>query len=91
MMRFGIGTAIAIGLLAVPGLADGDRSSDGMAIARGAATAASPDTIQFGADVPRVRSSHLDRESMTITVYNQNFGLVREVRNLPVGVGPVEL
>ena len=39
----------------------------------------------------RVRSSAADRERVTITVYNQDFGLVREVRRIPVGVGAVEL
>ncbi|MCA9737776.1 MAG: hypothetical protein KC645_09150, partial [Gemmatimonadetes bacterium] len=41
---------------------------------------------------PVVRSSADDRESVTVTVYNQNFGLVREVRtlSLPGGTTPVE-
>lgn len=91
MMRLGIGTAVAIGLLAVPGLADGDRPTGGAAVAREISTWATVDTIQSTDGAPRIRSSHLDRESMTITVYNQNFGLVREIRNVPVGVGPVAL
>ncbi len=32
-----------------------------------------------------------DRQSVSITVYNQNFGLVREVRDLSLGVGRVAL
>ena len=40
---------------------------------------------------PRGRSTAADRESVAITVYNQNFGLVREIRNIPVGIGRVEL
>jgi hypothetical protein len=40
---------------------------------------------------PRGRSTAADRESVAITVYNQNFGLVREIRNVPVGVGRIEL
>jgi hypothetical protein len=37
------------------------------------------------------RSTAADRESVAITVYNQNFGLVREVRNLDLGRGRVSL
>jgi len=37
-------------------------------------------------------SSADDRKAVSITVYNQNFGLVREVRELPsLGSGKVEL
>ncbi len=83
MIRFGIGTALAIGLL---GLAPGDPS----------APAAHPEPrvaadTAAREDIPRVRSTRDDRESVAITVYNQNFGLVREVRSLPVGVGNLEL
>jgi hypothetical protein len=39
----------------------------------------------------RVRSTAAERENVTITVYNQNFGLVREVRDIPVNVGTFEL
>jgi hypothetical protein len=39
----------------------------------------------------RVRSTAAERESIAITVYNQNFGLVREVRAVPVGAGRVQL
>ena len=39
----------------------------------------------------RVRSTAADRESIAITVYNQNFGLVREVRTVGVGTGRVEI
>ncbi|MEZ4416612.1 MAG: DUF4139 domain-containing protein [Gemmatimonadota bacterium] len=41
---------------------------------------------------PGTRSDATQRESVTVTVYNQNFGLVREVRGieLPGGVVPVE-
>src|SRR5258708_38531860 len=37
------------------------------------------------------RSTSADRESVGITVYNQNFGLVREVRNVALPVGRVSL
>jgi hypothetical protein len=37
-------------------------------------------------------STDADRKSVAITVYNQNFGVVREVRELPtLGTGPVSL
>jgi hypothetical protein len=37
------------------------------------------------------RSTSGDRESVAITVYNQNFGLVREIRNLSMGRGRIGL
>ncbi|MEO8874439.1 MAG: hypothetical protein ABI461_02535, partial [Polyangiaceae bacterium] len=37
------------------------------------------------------KSTQADREDVAITVYNQNFGLVREVRNITVGQGRSEL
>ena len=37
------------------------------------------------------RSTSGDRESVAITVYNQNFGLVREIRNLSMGKGRIGL
>ena len=37
------------------------------------------------------RSDAESREKVAITVYNQNFGLVREIRNVPLGKGRVEL
>jgi hypothetical protein len=36
-------------------------------------------------------STAADRESVGITVYNSNFGLVREIRNVGIGRGRVEL
>ncbi|MEZ4225360.1 MAG: DUF4139 domain-containing protein [Polyangiaceae bacterium] len=36
-------------------------------------------------------SSSADRKDVSITVYNQNFGLVREVRDLNLGTGQVDL
>ena len=42
-------------------------------------------------DPERYRSTAEDRESVAITVYNQNFGLVREVRGLDLARGTVEL
>jgi len=44
-----------------------------------------------GDSTRRVLSSAADRDRVTITVYNQNFGLVREVRTIPVGSGIAEL
>lgn len=37
------------------------------------------------------KSTAADRESVAVTVYNQNFGLVREVRRLDLPRGPVAL
>ena len=37
------------------------------------------------------RSTAADRESVAITVYNQNFGLVREVRAIDLARGPIAL
>lgn len=39
----------------------------------------------------RVRSTGADRERVSITVYNQDFGLVREVRRIATGQGALEL
>jgi hypothetical protein len=51
--------------------------------------AAEPDE---GDDDPgRIRSTAADRESVMITVYNQNFGLVREVRGIDLTRGLIEL
>ncbi len=38
-------------------------------------------------EAPRDRSTAQERESVSITVYNQNFGLVREVRSLDLSRG----
>jgi len=38
-------------------------------------------------EVPIRRSTAVDREAVTLTVYNQNFGLVREIRSLRLGRG----
>jgi hypothetical protein len=86
MVRISIATALFAGLLTV----SGDRVAD----PRGdLETPGATDTTSVGSEgsIPRVRSNRADRESVTITVYNQNFGLVREVRSLPVGVGAIEL
>ncbi|MCG8467825.1 MAG: DUF4139 domain-containing protein [Gemmatimonadetes bacterium] len=92
MKRSGIGTAMAVGLLALPGGNEGvERSAtERLVPPEPASVESASDTVRTR-NGTRVRSSGLDRESMTITVYNQNFGLVREVRSVPVGVGPVEL
>lgn len=39
----------------------------------------------------RVHSTARDRERLAITVYNQNFGLVREVRSVGAGTGRIHL
>lgn len=43
------------------------------------------------ADTTTRKSTATDRESVTITVYNQNFGLVREIRSLELGRGVLGL
>jgi hypothetical protein len=55
--------------------------------------AAEPDEGDEGdrGDPGRVRSTADDRESVMITVYNQNFGLVREVRGIDLTRGLIEL
>ncbi len=40
---------------------------------------------------PAFHSTQADREDISITVYNQNFGLVREVRNISLAPGRSEL
>ncbi|MEJ2204751.1 MAG: DUF4139 domain-containing protein [Gemmatimonadota bacterium] len=48
-------------------------------------------TPQVGQDPPRVRSTAAERDAVAITVYNQNFGLVREVRTLDLARGRLAL
>jgi len=43
------------------------------------------------ADTTTRKSTSADRESVTLTVYNQNFGLVREIRALELGRGVLGL
>jgi hypothetical protein len=42
-------------------------------------------------DIPRMQSGADQRQDVTITVYNQNFGLVREVRDVTLVRGAVNL
>ncbi len=51
--------------------------------------APAPDVVTWTAADDR--STAADRESVSVTVYNQNFGLVREVRALDLGRGPISL
>jgi len=46
---------------------------------------------EWSGPVQAGRSTSADRESVAITVYNQNFGLVRDVRNVSLPVGRVSL
>ncbi len=96
MLRPGIAAALAAGVLAWPGGSTGDSVVPGVSMATDTTRVAPanpsiPTGPAGGEDVTRVRSTRADRESVTVTVYNQNFGLVREIRSLPVGVGPVAL
>ena len=57
---------------------------------------ASPDApvvpeLAVAQDTATRKSTSADRESVTLTVYNQNFGLVREVRALELGRGVLGL
>jgi len=64
----------------------------GVAAALAVPSAAEPSagTLQRHADEVR-RSTAEQRESVSITVYNQNFGLVREIRTLDLVRGRVDL
>ena len=46
---------------------------------------------EFGGPAKESKSSSKDTEKVAITVYNQNFGLVREIRTLKLGEGKVSL
>ena len=48
-------------------------------------------TAQVGEGTARLQSSADDRQEVTITVYNQNFGLVREIREINLGTGRIAL
>jgi hypothetical protein len=43
------------------------------------------------AQQPAIQSTAADRQAVTITVYNQNFGLVREVRDMTLTRGELQL
>ena len=99
-MRFSrLGSALAAGIVLIPlgplTSSDGELRSTEPAqvvaeIQPVTADASAVDTTG-SRSTPRGRSTAADRESVAITVYNQNFGLVREIRNIPVGVGLIEL
>lgn len=55
-----------------------------------AASMPSPGTAP-AQEVPRLQSTASDRDAVMITVYNQNFGLVREIRDLSLARGRVSL
>lgn len=48
-----------------------------------------PDRVSWAAEDDK--STAADRESVAVTVYNQNFGLVREIRRLDLARGPIAL
>ncbi len=58
-------------------------------LSRGVAPASAQESARPGDSV--FRSTSGDREAVAITVYNQNFGLVREVRELRLARGRVQL
>ncbi len=55
-----------------------------LVVLSGALLAQGPEAQQFASTMEQ-------RQAVTITVYNQNFGLVREVRNVMLGSGQVDL
>lgn len=62
-----------------------------VAVPSGGAPEAGPVPIRTDAVGDVLRSSAADRESVAITVYNQNFGLVREIRTLDLRTGQLSL
>ena len=50
-----------------------------------------PPATRISQEVPRLRSTSEQRDAVSVTVYNQNFGLVREVRTLDLTSGIVSL
>ena len=91
MIRFAMGTALVAGMLSLAGGRHSETARTDLSRAQVRGAAIADTTRDRSAALPHVRSSEADRESVAITVYNQNFGLVREVRSVPVGLGPVEL
>jgi hypothetical protein len=61
----------------------------GLAVLAGLATMVPPAAAQTGAAAHQ--STAADRQGVSITVYNQNFGLVREVRDVTLTRGESEL
>lgn len=55
----------------------------------GAKPAAKPPS--FDGPTATRASTHAQREKVAITIYNQGFGLVREIRNIDLGKGRIEL
>ena len=49
------------------------------------------ETARIQQESPRVRSTAAERDAISITVYNQNFGLVREIRTLDLVRGRLAL
>jgi hypothetical protein len=50
-----------------------------------------PTAVPFDGPAANKSSTSSQREKVAITIYNQNFGLVREVRNVDIGTGKVAL
>ena len=76
-MRRVMTMAATAGLAALGAPSDAERAAGAMAPA-----------VQ---EVPAHRSTAAERESVAITVYNQNFGLVREIRTLDLSSGSISL
>ncbi len=60
-------------------------------VAFAAATVSALASAAGAQGVSQLQSTAAERQEVSITVYNQNFGLVREVRNISFGTGRVAL
>lgn len=83
MMRSLIATAAVLSTLVLPSSAEGEPG--------GTFDAAVDRTTRAMQVADTLRSTAADRDSVSITVYNQNFGLVREIRTLDLSRGRLDL
>lgn len=90
----GLVTPRAVGTLLGAGASPAPRETDRPAPAPASAeppASGGGDTTARPEDPDTFRSTARDRESVTITIYNQDFGLVREVRSVELARGIVGL
>ncbi|MFW6199249.1 MAG: DUF4139 domain-containing protein [Gemmatimonadota bacterium] len=96
-MRSILAIATIAAAAGIPAVAEAPTDSDGESPpvaespvrGRGSGPAATAGwaSLEHRQDIPRQRSSAEERDSVSITVYNQNFGLVREIRTLDLRSG----
>jgi len=84
-MRRLLAMALTLAAGTVPAVALTDAS------AGDASTEMIPESTRAFQEAPRLRSTSEQRDAVSITVYNQNFGLVREIRTLDLTNGLVSL